>query len=360
MGMKVMALQLMVDIEGTELSEIEQTILKHPNVGAIILFTRNFKDPQQFNQLLTSVRTINPDLFIATDHEGGNVQRFQRNGFSSIPAARVYGETYNINPEAGIKLARRYGKQMAQDLMAYDIDLSLAPVLDLQGNSPVIAGLDRAFHSDPTVVSILSEAFIEGMNQAGMPAVGKHFPGHGSVNSDSHISMPTSAATLDELKVSDLKPFIELFNKGILPAVMPAHVTYETVDSTKPAGFSTIWLKDLLRKELGFSGLVISDCLSMKGADIGNLKTRAEEALNAGCDMLIVSHQPRTLLLELLDNLTLEQSSESLARITTFKGQMNRFAQNKKLFFATQSLHAQQGKSVPAASPDDINKTVTI
>jgi beta-N-acetylhexosaminidase len=292
----MMSSQFMVDIAGTELSKIEQQILQHPNVGAVILFTRNFANALQLKYLVSKIKELNPNLFIAIDQEGGNVQRFQRQGFSSIPAAHVYGEAYDLHPETGIQLAQLYGKKMAQELLAYGIDLSIAPVLDIHDISPVIAGLDRAFHRDPDAVTALASAFIEGMNSAGMPAVGKHFPGHGSVPTDSHISMPISPASLDELKAHELKPFIELINKGKLNAVMPAHITYTAVDNKKPAGFSTTWLNDILRNELGFTGLVLSDCLSMKGADIGNLKTRAEEALQAGCDMLIVCNQPQELL----------------------------------------------------------------
>ncbi|WP_392538723.1 beta-N-acetylhexosaminidase [Legionella sp. 227] len=316
----------MIDLEGIELSDIEREIVKHPNVGAVILFTRNFINPQQLERLIREIRDINPNIFVATDHEGGFVQRFSRHGFRSLPASRVYGDVYDLNPEVGIKLARQYGELMAKDLINCGIDLSLAPVLDLHDQSHVIARLDRAFHHDPDVIIALAGAFIEGMIAAGMPAVAKHFPGHGSVNADSHVCMPVSHATMEELKANDLKPFIELFNKRLLHAVMPAHVTYKTIDANKPAGFSTIWLQEILRNELQFEGLILSDCLSMTGADIGNLMTRAEEALKAGCDMLIVCHQPRPVLLELLQKITYSQSSESVARISHFKNQMLRFA----------------------------------
>ncbi|CAM2808546.1 beta N-acetyl-glucosaminidase [Legionella steigerwaltii] len=320
----------MIDIEGIELSDIEREIIRHPHVGSVILFTRNFTNPQQLEHLIREIRDLNPHIFIATDHEGGFVQRFLRQGFRSLPAARVYGDAYDLNPEVGIRLARQYGEIMAKDLLACGIDVSLAPVLDLHGQSRVIAHLDRAFHHDPDVIIALASAFIEGMNAAGMPAVAKHFPGHGSVSADSHISMPISLASIDELKIKDLKPFIELIRKGLLSAIMPAHVTYKTIDADKPAGFSTIWLQEILRHELKFDGLILSDCLSMTGADIGNLMTRTEEALKAGCDMLIVCHQPRQVLLELLQKITLSQSSESAARITHFKNQLLRFAHPEK------------------------------
>lgn len=241
-----------VDLLGTEVLEEERAILQHPNVGALILFARNFTNPEQLKSLIDTVRSIRPDIFISVDHEGGFVQRFLRHGFRSLPAARVYGDVYNINPEAGIKLAEQYGEVMAKDLLAYGIDLSLAPVLDVHGASNIIAKLDRAFHHDPNVIAELAAAFIRGMNKAGMSAVGKHFPGHGSISADSHVAMPVSDATEEQLRNGDLKPFIELINKNLLDAVMPAHVTYTAIDVNNPAGFSKIWLHDLLRHQLQF------------------------------------------------------------------------------------------------------------
>lgn len=358
-----MTSQFMVDIAGTELSKIEQEILRHPKVGSVILFTRNFIDSAQLHQLVTQIHAANPDIFIAVDHEGGNVQRFQRHGFSAIPAARSYGKIYDRNHVIGIEHAQEYGEIMAQELLAQGIDLSLAPILDLHDQSSIIAGLDRAFHADPDAVIDLTGAFIKGMNAAGMPAVGKHFPGHGSV-ADSHTSMPVSFATMDELRNKDLKPFIELINNELLSAIMPAHVTYETIDKDNPAGFSSIWLQDILRSGLNFNGLILSDCLSMKGADIGNLMTRAQKALQAGCDMLIVCHQPRELLLELLETISVAQSAESAARIEAFKKQMPRFAKNNEVKpYLAHTLHAQKPQDSALSKPgqnDSLNTTVTI
>lgn len=317
----------MVDLLGTEIREEEKAILQHPNVGALILFTRNFKDPEQLKNLIEAVRSIRPDIFIAVDHEGGIVQRFQRHGFRALPAARVYGDVYDLNPKTGIELATQYGEIMARDLLKHGIDLSLAPVLDVHGVSKVIAGLDRAFHQDPVVVVELATAFIHGMNAAGMPSVGKHFPGHGSIASDSHISMPVCESSKIELENGDLKPFSKLMSTNILGAVMPAHVTYTAIDASHAAGFSKIWLQDMLRDELGFQGMVLSDCLGMAGADIGNMNTRATQALEAGCDMLIVCNQTRALLYEVLQTVTFEQSPASMQRIETFKSNMARFAQ---------------------------------
>lgn len=354
----------MIDLEGTELSDMERNLIKHPHVGAVILFTQNFANPQQLKQLTAEIRAIKSTVFIATDHEGGYVQRFLRQGFHALPAARVYGDVYDLNPEVGMALAKQYGTIMAKDLLACGIDLSLAPVLDLQDNSPIIAYLDRAFHQDPKVITFLANAFIEGMNATGMPAVGKHFPGHGRVNSDSHISMPLSSASLEELMATDLKPFIDLIKKERLAAVMPAHVTYKAIDPRKPAGFSTTWLQNILREELGFKGLILSDCLSMTGADIGNLMTRAEEALNAGCDMLIVSHQSREALLELVHKIPFCQSDESAARISHFKNQMHRFAGSKEQpinsYLSRTSLRQQESFVSHGGQNQHLNTTKSV
>ncbi len=347
----------MVDLLGTEVSEEETNILKHPNVGALILFSRNFTNPDQLKHLIETVRIIRPDIFIAVDHEGGIVQRFQRHGFRSLPAARVYGDVFNLNPEAGIKLAEQYGEIMAKDLLDYGIDLSLAPVLDLHGISSVIGKLDRAFHSDPDVVVLLATAFIQGMNKAGMPATGKHFPGHGSVSSDSHISKPTLDASMETLREKDLKPFIDLMSKDLLAAVMPAHVTYTAIDADNPAGFSKIWLQGILRDTLNFNGLVLSDCLGMAGADIGDMNIRANQALEAGCDMLIVCNQSRALLYEVLQTVTFVQTKESGERIEAFKSQMARFSSEKKdkiTPYLSHTIHA----AVPTNSVDTSEREV--
>lgn len=315
-----------VDLLGTDISEEEKKILQHPNVGALILFTRNFSTPDQLRNLIKTVRSIRPDIFIAVDHEGGIVQRFQRHGFRSLPAARVYGDVYDLNEEAGVKLAQQYGEVMAKDLLAYGIDLSLAPVLDIHGVNGAIGKLDRAFHQNPEVIAKLATAFIQGMSSACMPAVGKHFPGHGSFLSDSHVSQPIYDASEKQLRDVDLKPFAELIGKNLLSAIMPAHVIYTAIDAEHPAGFSKIWLQRILRDEFNFQGLVMSDCLGMAGADIGNMNTRANQALEAGCDMLIVCNQTRELLYEVLQTVNFEQSQESAQRITSFKKKMARFA----------------------------------
>jgi beta-N-acetylhexosaminidase len=357
----------MVDLLGTDISEEEKNILKHPNVGALLLFSHNFKNPEQLKRLIERVHVIRPDIFIATDHEGGIVQRFQRHGFFCLPAAEVYGETYDLNPEVGIGLAERYGEIMAKDLLAYGVDLSLAPVLDIHGISSVIGKLNRAFHDNPNVVVTLASAFIKGMNKAGMPAVGKHFPGHGSVSSDSHISKPILDTSMEVLKEKDLKPFIELINKKSLAAVMPAHVTYTAIDAEQPSGFSKIWLQDILRNQLNFKGLILSDCLSMAGADTGNsIITRVYQAVLAGCDMVIFSHQPRSVVYEILQATMALQTEESINRIEVFKRQMIRFApheNNKITPYLTHTIYSEIPTNLvdtPTHNDDVLDKTTII
>lgn len=319
----------MIDLLGTAVTEEEKRILQHPNVGALLLFTKNIINRAQLCKLITTIRSIRPDIFIAIDHEGGYVQRIQRHGFRALPAARVFGDAYDIDKSVGIQLARQYGEIMATDLIQCGIDLSLAPILDLHRKSRIIAGLDRSFHSQPDAVTDLAGAYIDGMHAAGMPAVGKHFPGHGSVVSDSHIEKPMDDTPKEQFWNEDLKPFIRLINQKKLDGVMPAHVTYRAVDS-QPAGFSKIWLQDILRNELNFSGFIISDCLGMTGADIGDMQTRIHKALIAGCDMLILCNQSRELLSDVLKSTDFKQSQRSLDSIDAFKKKMLRFSKSQQ------------------------------
>lgn len=353
----------MVDLVGTTVTEEEKVILKHPNVGALILFARNFLHPAQLQDLLETVRSIRPDIFIAVDQEGGFVQRFQRHGFRALPAARVYGDVFDLDPKVGIELAEKYGTIMAQDLLKYGIDLSLAPVLDIHGASDVIGKLDRAFHHDPDVVIALTTAFIQGMNKAGMPAVGKHFPGHGSVAADSHTSKPILDTPIELLREKDLKPFTALIKENLLAAVMPAHVIYTAIDKEQPSGFSEIWLQDILRNGLNFKGLILSDCLGMAGADIGNISTRAGRALKAGCDMLIVCNQSPALLYDLLQLVSFAQTQESAERIRTFKYQMQRFIfekQDKITPYLSHTIHAQALQAdITSEQQTNISNTTT-
>ncbi|MGX9462036.1 beta-N-acetylhexosaminidase [Shewanella sp. A14] len=289
---------LMMDLAGLTVSALEAEQLQHPQVGGIILFSRNYESKKQLIELVKQVRFIRPELLIAVDHEGGRVQRF-REGFSLIPAMG------DILPAAkgNIALAKQWAKEcgflMAIELLACDIDLSFAPVLDVNGISEVIG--KRSFSADPAEVMVLAEQFIAGMNEAGMAAVGKHFPGHGSVAADSHVAMPVDPRTQEQVEACDMQPFKHLIGSQLLQGVMPAHVVYSHIDPN-PAGFSTYWLQTILRQQLGFDGVIFSDDLGMKGASFaGDYLGRAKAALDAGCDMILVCNDPigvNTLLTE--------------------------------------------------------------
>lgn len=277
---------LMVDLEATAISETERNLLLKPEVGGVILFTRNFDSVEQITALAEEIHRLrSPRLLIAVDHEGGRVQRFHE-GFSKIPAAAVYAKVTNNNLDLSRQLAEKAGWLMAIECRACGIDFSFAPVLDLaHGLSGVIG--DRAFHSKPATVATLAYAFMHGMNKAGMQAVGKHFPGHGGVVEDSHIAMPVDHRELDELLDSDIIPFKDMIENR-LAAIMPAHVIYDKIDE-KPAGYSSFWINNILRQRFGFQGVIFSDDLSMEAACIaGGYGERAEAALTAGCDMALV------------------------------------------------------------------------
>jgi beta-N-acetylhexosaminidase len=276
----------MVDLEGTTISDTERELLLRPEVGGVILFTRNFESVAQITALVSDIHALrDPRLLVAVDHEGGRVQRFHK-GFTRIPPASVYARIAQGDLDRARRLAEAAGWVMAIELRACDIDFSFAPVLDLaHGLSGVIG--DRAFHSKPKTVATLAYAFMHGMNQAGMQAVGKHFPGHGGVVEDSHVAMPVDHRSLDELLDNDIKPFKSMIDNH-LAAIMPAHVIYDAVDD-RPAGYSSYWVGEILRRRLGFQGVVFSDDLSMEAACVaGGFGERARAALEAGCDMALV------------------------------------------------------------------------
>jgi len=277
---------VMLDLVGTTIAQEEREMMLHPQTGGVILFTRNYESPEQMTEMVKEIHALrSPHLLVAVDHEGGRVQRFKE-GFTHIPPAATYGKLYQANKKEAKQLAENCGWLMAAECRATGIDMSFAPVLDLgRGISGVIG--DRAFHHNPQRVAELAHDFMNGMNQAGMQATGKHFPGHGSIKEDSHVAHPVDKRTFNEILMEDIKPFEHMINCG-LGAVMPAHVIYPQVDDM-PAGYSSIWLKNILRQQLGFQGIVFSDDLSMEAAGVaGGFGDRAVTALTAGCDMVLV------------------------------------------------------------------------
>jgi len=308
---------VMLDLEGVTLTPEERELLLHPLVGGVILFARNYESVPRLRALVAAIHTVRePTLIVAVDHEGGRVQRF-REGFTRLPSCALIGKAYDRNHRHGLHLAEKAGWLMAVELRAAGLDFSFAPVLDLyKGISKVIG--DRAFHRDPEIVTNLARNYIHGMRRAGMEAVGKHFPGHGSVAEDSHHAVPVDRRTFEDLQQEDLLPFERLIATG-LAAVMPAHVIYPAVDE-KPAGFSPVWLQDILRRQLNFHGTIFSDDICMVGAEVaGNYVDRAHAALGAGCDMVLVCNQ-RQAVIDVLDNLKHSLDPASQVRLIRMHG----------------------------------------
>lgn len=300
-----MSICVMADIAGIELTSADEQFLLQPEISGLILFSRNYKNPQQLKTLCRKIKLLRADLIISVDQEGGRVQRF-REGFLLLPAMRRLGESYALNATSAIQQSYSLGWLMAAELIHHGIDISFAPVLDLDfGRSGVIG--DRAFAADPDDVYQLSKAFINGMKKAGMSATAKHFPGHGFVAADSHKELPTDSRTLEDLKQQDLIPFKQLIDDGLLSAIMPAHVVYSEIDTEFTAGFSAIWLQKILREELGFQGLIYSDDLSMEGAAAsGPPSVRAEKAKAAGCNVLLICNH-REAAQEIVDTVRAKQ-----------------------------------------------------
>jgi beta-N-acetylhexosaminidase len=277
---------VMLGIERLDLTDADRSRLAHPNVGGVILFARNFASSDQLRRLTAEIRAMRPELVIGVDHEGGRVQRFRQDDFTPLPAMRSLGEQWEKDPAAAIDAAEECGRTIARELCAHGVDFSFTPVLDLDYGASAVIG-DRAFHADPVVVAALAGALTRGLAGEGVAAVGKHFPGHGYVAADSHVDTPVDARNVDDILQSDVVPFAALIQTD-LAAIMPAHVVYPTVDG-KPAGFSPIWIGEILRGRLGFDGLVFSDDLEMAGAHAaGDIVARADAALAAGCDVVLV------------------------------------------------------------------------
>ena len=274
---------LMLDIAGTELTQEDIELLQAPQVGGMILFSRNIESPAQVRALTDHMRQVRPDILIAVDQEGGRVQRL-RTGFTLLPAMGHFGELYLTQPEKALDLAEKCGWLMAIEVLAVGIDFSFAPVLDINAISDVIG--DRAFAKNVQDIVPLVSAFMKGMQRAGMASTGKHFPGHGSVKADSHIAAAIDTREYQDIYDNDMQSFIQL--QPQLNALMPAHVIYEKVDPN-PAGFSPYWIQKILRHELKYDGVLFSDDLSMQAACVaGHADARIRAALDAGCDMGLV------------------------------------------------------------------------
>jgi beta-N-acetylhexosaminidase len=308
---------VIVDVAALALTDDDRKRLLHPLVGGVILFARNYESPGQLIELTREIHGLRqPPLLIAIDQEGGRVQRL-RDGFTLLPAMRELGAVLDHEPARAKRLAHQVGYVLAAELRAHGVDLSFTPVLDVDhGNSSVIG--DRSFHSEPRAICELGQVLISGLKQGGMSSVGKHFPGHGHVRADSHHELPVDDRPLEAIESADLQPFRRLIETG-LGGIMPAHVVYTAVDS-KAAGFSRIWLKQILREKLAFDGLIFSDDLSMAGASsAGNIVQRATAALEAGCDMVLVCNDANAAD-ELLAELDYQVPATALVRLARVHG----------------------------------------
>lgn len=276
---------VLIGIPGEELDPTSRSFLRHPAVGGVVLFARNFSTREQLIQLVADIQECaDPRPLVCIDQEGGRVQRLAGDGFSRLPPLGVLGRLQESDPVKALDMAYRHGRVMAMEMLDCGIDLSFAPVLDLDRGSRVIG--DRSFSAEPAVVAKLGRSYLAGMHDAGMKTTGKHFPGHGSVVADSHVDDVTDPRPLHEIRQADLLPFGQLM--PALDALMIAHVVYPQVDS-QPAGYSRTWLQDILRGELGYQGVILSDDLGMHAAKAaGGVSDRAASCLEAGCDLVLV------------------------------------------------------------------------
>ena len=307
---------LMVDLEGTALAPHERELLRHPLVGSVVLFTRNYRDPAQLTELVADVHALRqPALLVAVDHEGGRVQRF-REGFTRLPPLRLIGHRYDVDPAGARALARQHGWLMASELLACGIDFSFAPCVDLDYGLSTIIG-DRSLHRRAAAVGELAVAYQQGMREAGMASTAKHFPGHGAVVADSHLALPVDRREYADL-AAELVPYRRLIDNG-LAAVMVAHVLFPAIDPL-PASLSRHWIDGVLRGELGFKGTVFADDLSMGGAAThGDILARASQAMAAGCDVLPVCNA-RADVQKLLDGLRVAPDPTGHLRLARMRG----------------------------------------
>ena len=273
--------RLMMDIDGTSLSSVDKDLISNSQVGGLILFERNFSSKDQITDLCSQIKGIKNNILIAVDQEGGRVQRF-KDGFTILPSMQSLSDYAAKSSNKDI--FKEVGWLMAAELLAAGIDISFAPVLDVDRNTSSIIG-NRSFSDEPSNVSKIAKEFISGMNEAGMQATGKHFPGHGGIFEDSHLLQPQDKRSLDELIKHDLVPFIDL--KDDIGGIMCAHILFPEVDELS-AGFSSFWIKEILRNRIGFKGVVFSDDLTMKGAGENSYAERVDLSLSAGCDMVLI------------------------------------------------------------------------
>ena len=309
---------LMIDVAAVELSQVDRDILRHPLVGGVILFSRNYESKEQVTLLCQQIHALREEpLLISVDHEGGRVQRF-REGFTRIPCMQKLGELFVEDANSGKNAAENIAWLMAAELREVGVDFSFTPVLDIDYGCSEVIG-DRSFSADKNVLSAVASAFQKGLQKAGMVSIGKHFPGHGAVAPDSHVDIPVDVRPFEQIIEEDVFPFRQLINDG-MDGIMPAHVIYQAVDEL-PAGFSPFWLQKILRQELGFNGTIFSDDLTMHGASvIGNFEQRARQAFLAGCDMALICND-RVASEQVIDALSAEYvaSKETVDRLSLMR-----------------------------------------
>ena len=329
----------MIDLVGCDISVDERAWLNHPAVGGVILFTRNYIDRKQLTALVDELHAIKkPRLLIAIDQEGGRVQRLREN-FTEYPPMRTLGNVYDKDPPRALRLSESLACCLASELRAIGIDFTFAPVLDLDSGVSEVIG-DRAFHNNVDAVSALASKFVLGLRKGGMEAVGKHFPGHGSVCEDSHVACPVDHRYENDLWLSDMIPFQRLVEHGIA-GIMSAHVVYDHMDKY-PASFSSFWLTRVLREQIGFQGAIFSDDLAMQGAKaFGDLEFRISTALKAGSDMVLLCNSSEEIpnAIELLDDYNNPSSQLRLAR---FHGKSPQHLQEADLQIVKQFVNDYQ------------------
>ena len=349
---------VMADVAAFELSDVERERLVRPEIGGVILFRRNFESVAQLKALVAEIKSLRtPELVIAVDHEGGRVQRFIA-GFTRLPAMAVLADVWQQQGQAAaLAQAEEIGWVLAAELRACGIDLSFTPVLDLNWGQCAVIG-NRSFAADAAEVAELALALQSGLKKGGMNSCGKHFPGHGFVEGDSHHVLPQDQRDFDTLWANDMLPFVRM-NEAGMGAVMPAHVVYPQVDA-QPAGFSKFWLTDILRQKMGFDGVIFSDDLTMEGAcGVGGIATRTQLSLDAGCDIVLVCNRP-DLVDELLATWDWNRAAQpQLAqRWQQVAGQGHQMA--FEALMGNADFQAAQERVAALASPKDVSGGVKV